>query len=282
KVVSPYDHDVQGVRNHDDFVVDALLTSSGSGSPVFAVSCKTGEFELVGIFHARYTGASALNVVVAIDQVRELMTTLKRSSRPVDRSPELDAVARAHLVEAVRNDPDPAFFAVGSLVASLHVRRDGALVFAVFAGDFPRTAHPLLAIEDIAAVDPRTFGTLGAVHVGGPAGMHAYPTSEAEAEVHALLSRALIALRESAIAAYEVREATRTSADSRSAFDRAAARKRALERTLGAHRETAQAIVELVGREAGKPARDAVGLRDLEADPPAATATATALASEPG
>ena len=48
---------------------------------MFAVSCKTGEFELVGIFHARYAGASALNVVVAIDQVRELMTTLKRSPR---------------------------------------------------------------------------------------------------------------------------------------------------------------------------------------------------------
>jgi hypothetical protein len=79
KVISPYEHDGQGVRNHDDFIVDALLTSGGSGSPVFAVSCKTGEFELVGVFHARYVGASALNLVIAIDQVSDLMTTLKCS-----------------------------------------------------------------------------------------------------------------------------------------------------------------------------------------------------------
>jgi serine protease Do len=81
KVVSPYERDTQGARSHDDFIVDALLTSGGSGSPVFAVSCKTGEFELVGIFHARYVRASALNVVVAIDQVRDLMTTPSATPR---------------------------------------------------------------------------------------------------------------------------------------------------------------------------------------------------------
>ena len=86
KVISAYDHDDQGDWNHDDFVVDALLTSGGSGSPVLAVSCKTGEFELVGIFHARYNSASALNVVVAIDQVRDLMTTLKRRAHADARS----------------------------------------------------------------------------------------------------------------------------------------------------------------------------------------------------
>ena len=52
KVVSAHDHDVESGRDHDDFVVDALLTSGGSGSPVLAVSCTTGAFELVGIFHA--------------------------------------------------------------------------------------------------------------------------------------------------------------------------------------------------------------------------------------
>ena len=130
KVISPYDHDTEGVRNHDDFVIDALLTSGGSGSPVFAVSCKTGEFELVGIFHAHYTGASALNVVVAIDQVRDLMTTLKRSERPNDRAPELDAGSRARLLAAITRDPDPPFFVVGSLVASARVRSDGAMIFA--------------------------------------------------------------------------------------------------------------------------------------------------------
>lgn len=276
KVVSPFDHDTQGVRNHDDFIVDALLTSGGSGSPVFAVSCKTGEFELVGIFHARYVRASALNVVVAIDQVRDLMTALKRSPRPADRSPMLDAAARGRLIDALRADPDPPYFAVGPLVGSLHVRRDGALVFALFASDFPRTSAPLLAVEDLAATDPAVFGTLGAVYLGGSAGLHAYPTTDSEAEVHALLSRALTALRESAIAAFEYRSAKRTAADSRTAFDRAAARRRVFERTLDAQRDTAQAIVDLVGRETPKAAGAVLRLTDVEADPPAPTPIAAA------
>src|SRR5262249_52596401 len=155
------------------------------GSPVFAVSCKTGEFELVGIFHARYTQASALNVVVAIDQVRDLMTTLKRSP-PAERTPELDTGARAHLVEAIRHDPDPPFFVVGALVASVRVRTDGSLVFALLASDFPRNSRPLLVLEDLAASDAGTFGRLGAVYLGGSAGLHAYSTADAGAETLAL------------------------------------------------------------------------------------------------
>src|SRR5262249_57215238 len=106
-VISPYDHDDQGEWNHDDFVIDALLSSGGSGSPVLAVSCKTGEFELVGIFHARYARASALNMVIAIDQVRDLLTTLKRSPRPPPT--ELDSTARDRLAVALRSEPDAAF-----------------------------------------------------------------------------------------------------------------------------------------------------------------------------
>ena len=50
KVTSPYDHDEQGDWNHDDFIVDALVSSGNSGSPVFAVSCKTGEFKPFSMF----------------------------------------------------------------------------------------------------------------------------------------------------------------------------------------------------------------------------------------
>ena len=71
KVVSALDHDSYHDWDHDDFVVDALLSSGNSGSPVLAVSCRTGEFELVGIYHAGYAEGSALNVVVGIDQIRD-------------------------------------------------------------------------------------------------------------------------------------------------------------------------------------------------------------------
>ena len=147
KVISTYDHDEQGDWNHDDFVVDALVSSGNSGSPVLAVSCKTGEFELVGIFHAHYNNASALNVVISIDQVRDLLATLKRSTHKPDAI-ALDMAARDALAHAIATDSDPPFFAFGSLTASVHARPDGAFVFALFGSDFPRTTRPLLVLED--------------------------------------------------------------------------------------------------------------------------------------
>jgi hypothetical protein len=273
KVISAYDHDVQGERNHDDFVIDALLTSGGSGSPVFAVSCKSGEFELVGVFHARYAGASALNVVVAIDQVRELMTTLKRSPRSPDHSLELDAAARARLVTATQHDPDPPFFSAGSLVASLHVRGDGSLVFAVFPGDFPRTTTPLFAIEDVADADPKAFGKLGSVYLGTPAGLVRYAPADADAEVQALVARMLTVLRMDALATFDYRDAVRTIADSRSAFERITGKKRALDRMLETQRDTSQAALELTSHAVVKSSA-ALGLHEIEADPPVTTALA--------
>src|SRR5262249_50297485 len=71
KVISAYDHDDYREWEHDDFVIDALLSPGNSGSPVLAVSSTTGELELVGVFHAAYSGGSALNVVIGIDQLRD-------------------------------------------------------------------------------------------------------------------------------------------------------------------------------------------------------------------
>jgi serine protease Do len=293
KVVSPYDRDVQGERNHDDFVIDALLTSGGSGSPVFAVSCATGEFELVGIFHARYTGASALNVVVAIDQVRDLMTTLKRSAKPPDHVLDLDAAARVRLIEAVKQDPDPPYFSVGPLVASVRVRGDGALVYAVYAADFPRTSAALMAIEDL-GVDERSksgggdptgsaggagadgrrggneaksFGALGATYLGDATGLREYAAKDADAEVHAALSRTLDALREAALAAFDYRAATRTAAGSRTVFKQITAKRRTLEHTLDGQRDTAQLIIDVAGRELAKASGATLAIADIEAGP---------------
>jgi serine protease Do len=274
KVIAAHDHDVQGERDHDDFVIDALLTSGGSGSPVFAVSCKTGEFELVGIFHARYTGASALNVVVAIDQVRDLMASLRRSPPAPERAPVLDAAARARLTEAVRHDPDPPFFPVGPLVGSLHARADGTLVFALFASDFPRTTHPLLAIEDLMAGDPQGFGTLGGVYLGGASGLVRYVPAGPDADVQALVARLLVVLRADALATFDYRDAMRTTATSRTAYDRTAGKKRALERMLDTQRETAQAIVDLAGRAISKESGAPVRLSELESGAPATTVVA--------
>src|SRR5467141_5469773 len=81
KVLNPMTHDTERGWNHVDFMIDALLASGNSGSPVFAVSCRTAEPELVGVYHAGYTDAAALNAVVAIDQLRDELDSLKVPKR---------------------------------------------------------------------------------------------------------------------------------------------------------------------------------------------------------
>src|SRR5512142_2618596 len=67
RVIGVGQRDLERGWDHVDFVVDALLSPGGSGSPVIAVSCRTGEPEIVGIYHAGYRGAQGLHVVVGID-----------------------------------------------------------------------------------------------------------------------------------------------------------------------------------------------------------------------
>ena len=86
KVISAHDHDDYADWDHDDFIVDALLSRGNSGSPVLGISCATGEYELVGVYHAGYSEGTALNAVIGIDQVRDLMATLKRTPRRREES----------------------------------------------------------------------------------------------------------------------------------------------------------------------------------------------------
>lgn len=242
KVVSAYDHDDFGVWNHDDFVVDALLTHGGSGSPVLALSCKTGEWELVGIFHAHYNGASALNVVVAIDQVRDLMTTLKRSPKHGDAPLELDVAARSRLINAA-NQSDPPFFAFGSLIASVRARSDGALVFAVYPSDFPATTRPTMVIEDLP--DPSGFGALGNVYVGGANGLQATVLAEADAATQNQVTRALDLLRTDALTAFDYRASAPTADKSKDSYEKVAGQKKALGKLLDGQRESVAAALDV-------------------------------------
>ncbi|MBV8760376.1 MAG: trypsin-like peptidase domain-containing protein [Deltaproteobacteria bacterium] len=239
KVISANEHDDYGDWDHDDFVVDALLTSGGSGSPVLAVSCKTGELELVGIFHAHYNAASALNVVVSIDQLRTLMKTLQVPKRaPGEPLIVLDAAARSKLVDAIRGSIDPPYFPLGPLVATANVRGDGTLVWAIFPSDFPRATRPLLVVEDVGGEEG--FGSVGRVLVG----LRPYPDRDADAQ--ALLLRTLDALRRDAIVALDMRAAPTPA--SRDAFERAARRRKAYDRMIDGQRELAGALDELAAR----------------------------------
>jgi serine protease Do len=249
KVVSAYEHDEDRDWDHDDFVIDALLSSGSSGSPVFAISCKTGEFELVGVYHAGYTRASALNVVIGIDQLRDLLVTLKRSPRSREHNAgALDGWDRARLSDAVRTEIEP-FFPFGSLTAAVRVRHDGALIFEVMGRDFPLQSHPVLVLEDLpAGNDGSAFGKLGRMWSGNRHGMREVDRTELDSDTQAQAAKLLESLRRDALLAASYRVAVRRGAVSRERYLDAARKERALRSTIAAHRYLGQLAIEMAER----------------------------------
>ncbi|HZS41323.1 MAG TPA: serine protease [Polyangia bacterium] len=248
KVVSAYDHDSYRDWEHDDFVIDALLSQGNSGSPVLAVSCKTGEFELVGIYHAGYSEGSALNVVVGIDQVRDLMTTLKRTKRGGEAQ-SLDARERRKL-EAALSEPGAQFFPFGGATASVRQRSDGALIFELMSRDFPLKTHPMVALEDLPAGDAPAdpFGELGRIWFGGTVGLKSYARSELDGDAQAAVTHLLDGLRRDALLAFEYRAAAREGQRSRERYEHMSRLERALKRAAAAQRDQTQALTDLAER----------------------------------
>ncbi|NRD52723.1 serine protease [Corallococcus sp. AB030] len=249
KVISAYDRDEYKEWYHDDFVIDALLSQGNSGSPVLAISCKTGEFELVGVYHAGYSRGSALNVVVGIDQARDLMNNLRRTpKRAMEDTTPLDALARARVAKRAEVSATP-FFPFGSRTAAVFPRADGTLLFALYEQDFPRRVHPLLVMEDVplASAD-EGFGKVGRVWFGGERGLLERPRAEQDAELQQQLARLLDALRRDATLAFSYQDSLPGSDESRQTFDTSARLGKTLERTIVAHREMSDAAAELADR----------------------------------
>jgi S1-C subfamily serine protease len=246
KVVSAYDHDEDGTWDHDDFVVDALLSPGNSGSPVFAVSCRTGEFELVGVYHAAYARGSALNVVIGIDQLRDLLATLKRAPKArAEGAAALDPGDRLRVSEAARAD-GALFYPFGPLVASVRPRADGALLFAVMGKDFPVLGTPALVLEDVPA--PDAFGALGRVWAGNRQGLSPVDRGELDAESQGVVARLLETLRRDALGAAALRDASRAGLGTRERYQDVARRERALRRVATARQDLAQAAADLGDR----------------------------------
>lgn len=243
KVVSPYDHDTYKEWYHDDFIVDALLSSGNSGSPVLAISCKTGEFELVGVYHAGYTRGSALNAVVGIDQIRDLITTLKRAPR-LRENVALDEIARIRLTSTVQMALEP-FFPLGSLTAQVRARSDGTLLFELFDRSFPLRTYPILVLEDVPQIDDDSFGSLGRVWFGNRQGLKAYEPADKNATVELQLQKLLDGLRSQSLATFALREADRDANASRERFEQSERLERALRRSSAAQRDLAQSAVDL-------------------------------------
>jgi hypothetical protein len=160
---------------------------------VLALSCKRAELELVGIYHAGYKGHSALNVVVGIDQIREMMLKKKRIARAApEGSPVVGAEARKRLRDGLAGGALPLFefggmhVLVGSTGETLH--------YHVYGRDFPTDDRRVAVLEDRAAATG--FGELSRIWVRGETGMHVWAASELGVDERDLLIRLGEALRQ--------------------------------------------------------------------------------------
>ena len=191
KIVNPYDHDVEQGWDHVDFVVDALLSEGNSGSPVLALSCGTGKLELVGMYHAGYKEASALNVVIGIDQLRDFMTKKRRIPRASMDGPSLTAAERRRLEERLESGTLPIFHFGGLTVVVERVEEN--LRYHVYGRGFPMDDRRLAVLEDRPAAG--RFGELAALLVRGDGAWRASSPKTLGEDDRDLLGRATDALR---------------------------------------------------------------------------------------
>src|SRR5215831_9715121 len=205
KVVNPYDRDQEQGWDHVDFVIDALLSEGNSGSPVLAVSCKSRELELVGVYHAGYKGHGALNVVVGIDQLADFMRKKRRVPRAI--SPEGGTGApgvadRAHVRDALASTLP--LFDFGGLVVRAE-SMDEVLLYHVYGRQFPLDDRRVAVIEDLPKEG--AFGELGRLWVQGTTGWREWPPAALGSDERDLLARVVDSLRLQILHTIEYRRA---------------------------------------------------------------------------
>jgi serine protease Do len=280
KVISAHDHDDFGDWDHDDFIVDALLSRGNSGSPVLGISCATGEYELVGVYHAGYSEGSALNAVIGVDQIRDLMSTLKRTPRDRGDTPvAVDAAARNTIIAALSGGDD-AFFPLGTQVALARQAAAGAILFALLPKDFPSVGTPALVVEDLPTTDPSSFGVLGRIWLGSSRGLRRHELSDFDAEGQGQLKHALAALRADLAAQLAYRAAQEETEGSRQSEGGLRRLAKALARAAASRGDLLQGIAELAEHWSPQPGEKGerlavLGRPEPEGAPPATIARST-------
>jgi len=251
KIVNAYDRDQEQGWDHVDFVMDALLSEGNSGSPVLAVSCASRDLELVGLYHAGYKGHSALNVVVGIDQLVDMMKHKKRMPRAlaVDAAGGLGPADRVRLLAALQSTSLPLFDFGGAFYRV--EARDRTLLYHIYGRQFPLDDRRTLVIED----QPKdgAFGEVTKMYVPeantgtGPADWRSWPLSALGVEEHDLLVRAVDAIHTQTLRALDYRAtlANLASADSRK---RGRDLSRAIGRDAAATKDLSTALADMIDR----------------------------------
>ncbi len=245
KVTNTRDHDTEKRWDHDDFVIDALLSQGNSGSPVLAVNCKTRELELVGIYHAGYKLASALNVVVHIDDMRDLLTTFKPRKKRQDGPRELSRAERAQLVAQVASRETVTQMPYGGLVMSVRPGHEGALVYEVFDREYPLADRRLAIFEDLPS---DRGGRVGRIWWGGQHGIEAYAFADLERPDQVLVERAVASLRQNVMRVLQHRAMEKVAGSSRLGYERLRAFERQTARTEAIRKDLVRGLVDAASR----------------------------------
>lgn len=266
KIINTLDVDDYKHWNHKDFIVDAQLSSGNSGSPVLALHRRTGEYELVGMFHASYTRASSLNAVTTIDELRELMFDLKRSARSEaglgNELPLSEPEMRSRLLAALADPDFVPFVSLGSLIVRLH-ESGQRLLFEVFSKGFPLNDHRLALFLDEPAEGGR--GKLRRVWVGNERGYRAYAMTDLDASSAGLLKRVLQRLYVVSNSALAYRKLMSRVPDSREAVQKRAVLARSLSRTDTQDSDAAQQLLEFAQDKAPATTEAALSLGEVRA-----------------
>ena len=270
KVVNPYTEDTEKGWSHSDFVVDALLSAGNSGSPVFAVSCRTSEPELVGVFHAGYADAAALNVVVGIDQLREELDTLRVRRRDGGLRAEITAQDRDRLVKELFGEQSHALtFPFGGRAVLAQLADPATLRFAVLDDDFPMVTREAVALVDRSQSGFGTLDTVIALVDGAPAEV---PASALDPEVREHFEKLYDALWHQVLGVVDYRSRLSRGGQSADAFAQAQQARARLRKKVPEQKEQlglAMFDAERVGAVA----------KAVAASAPAAPTTAASLAT---
>jgi serine protease Do len=246
KVLNPMTVDTERGWNHSDFVIDALLNSGNSGSPVFAISCRTAEPELVGIYHAGYTDAAALNAVVGIDQLRDELDTLHVPKRDPAGSHDVTAQDRDRLVKQLFADATHSLtfpFAGRSVTVALVDPQ--TLRFSILDDDYPLVVQESMALIDH---NPNGFGTLDAIAVSVDGQLTEAPMQALDGDVREHFDRLYDSLWRQVLGVVDYRSRLASGRANADAFADAQAARQRLKRRQAEQKE----ILNICAFEAGR------------------------------
>jgi serine protease Do len=245
KVTNARQRDEEEGWSHTDIVVDAQLSRGQSGSPVLAVSCATRELELVGLYHAGYKEGSSINVAVGVDELREILTTLKPRKKLAGQSGP-GATERTHVEAALSNPAAVPYFPFGTLTIGVRRGAGGSLLYDVFGKRFPLTDRRLLVLEDQA--QPGTFGLIERGWLGAPKGMCELRLTKLDDGDRMLLLRTSSALRDQLVRSVKLRELDGSNDKSYARYEKQRALEAEVQRTEGQRRDLSRQLSDLIER----------------------------------